>query len=138
MVLLLFVEFTEKMSNPKDLQEFLKKHAKSKRPMSKPINAKPEVPMSKPIRKSSNDINSNYFTTIFESADRDKSGTLTKAEFQDCFQSLGLQWSKDLEAEFKSWDVDRDGQVSYQGCTNFEFSSKKLLINDSFASCRIH
>ena len=138
MILLLLVEFTKKMSNPKDLQEFLKKHAKSKRPMSKPINAKPEVPMSKPIRKSSNDINSNYFTTIFESADRDKSGTLTKAEFQDCFQSLGLQWSEDLEAEFESWDVDCDGQVSYQGCTNFVFSSKNPLANGSFAFCRIH
>ena len=113
MVLLLFAEFTEKMSNPKDLQEFLKKHAK------------PKQTLSKPIRMSSNDINLNYFSTIFESADRSKTGTLTKAEFQDCFQSLGLQWSKDLEAEFKSWDVDRDGQVSYQCCTNFEFSSKK-------------
>ena len=80
---------------------------------------------------------SNYFDTIFESADRDKSGTLTKAQFRDCFQSLGLQWSEDLEAEFESWDVDRDGQVSYQGCTCI-FQQKTPLINDSFVFCRIH
>ena len=98
MILLLLVEFTKKMSNPKDLQEFLKKHAKPK-----------------PIRTPGDHMNADYFMTIFESTDRSKTGTLTKVEFQNCFQSLGLDWSKDFEAEFKSWDVDGDGQVSYQG-----------------------
>ena len=101
-----------------------------------------------PLRNSNNSLkktsgqspnDSTYFATIFESADRDKSGTLTKAQFRDCFQSLGLQWSEDLEAEFESWDVDRDGQVSYQGCTKFcIFQQKNPLINDSFVFCRIH
>ena len=96
------------MSNPKDLQEFLKKNAKPKPPLG-------SAPKIKPIRTPGDHINSDYFATIFESADRDKSGTLTREEFQNCFQSLGLNWGEDFEAEFNSWDINGDGQVSYEG-----------------------
>ena len=99
MILLLLVEFTKKMSNPKDLQEFLKKHAKPK-----------------PIRTPGDHMNADYFMTIFESADRDKSGTLTKTEFQNCFQSLGLDWSKDFEAEFWASPNNFDSPSTYLLC----------------------
>ena len=106
------------MSNPKDLQEFLKKNSKPKTPLSalksKLDNSGP-TPPRKPVKPPGDHINSDYFATIFESADRDKSGTLTREEFQNCFQSLGLNWGEDFEAEFNSWDINGDGQVSYEG-----------------------
>ena len=109
------------MSNPKDLQEFLKKNSKPKPPLSalksKLDNSGPTPPQTsrKPVKVPGDHINSDYFATIFESADRDKSGTLTREEFQNCFQSLGLNWGEDFEAEFNSWDINGDGQVSYEG-----------------------
>ena len=93
------------------MKGFLNRH---KTPKSE-TSSEPSFPQKSHKSSKKSSINSDYFTTIFESADRDKSGTLTKAEFQNCFQSLGLHWSEDFEVEFNSWDVNGDGQVSYEG-----------------------
>ena len=63
-------------------------------------------------------MTSNYFQKIFKNCDRNNSGTLCKAEFQECFKQLGLDWTPELEVKFDEFDEDKDGEVAYYGNLN--------------------
>ena len=60
-------------------------------------------------------MSSNYFQKIFKNCDRNNSGTLCKAEFQECFKYLGLKWTSELDMKFNEFDDNNDGEVAYEG-----------------------
>ena len=61
------------------------------------------------------DPTKSYYQSIFQKADVDKTGTLTKEEFKQCFKELGIQWTKELDRDFNEFDSSRDGEISYEG-----------------------
>ncbi len=52
---------------------------------------------------------------VFMRADKNKSGTLSKEELDDCLHALGIPLiKKNLDKLFKLFDVDNSGSVSHQ------------------------
>ena len=96
-----FSEFAQKFSDPNFLKGFLTKFQKNV--------------IHKPTKPTMDHLNHGYISTVFENCDKNKSGSLTKDEFQHIFEQLGLDWRPEFEAQFHSWDMNGDGQVCYEG-----------------------
>ena len=124
-----FAEFTNRMSDPLVLKEFVRSNSK-KRPSVSKIRNSFEPNSSEEVNKSSSpfkmksvptpsqgrdSVKTDYITQVFRNADTDNSGRLTKVEFQKLLRELGLGHILESDPSFKSWDINQDDEIDYEG-----------------------
>ena len=124
-----FTEFTNKMSDPSALKEFVRLNSKERPSVSKirnsfEQNSTEEVrKSSSPLKKKSvptpsqgrDDVKTDYITQVFRNADKDNSGRLTKVEFQHLLTELGLGHILESDAQIRSLDINQDEEIDYEG-----------------------
>ena len=88
------------MSDPSALKEFVR------------LNSKKSVPTPNQGR---DNVKTDYITQVFRNADKDNSGRLTKVEFQQLLKELGLGQILESDPSFKSWDINQDEEIDYEG-----------------------
>ena len=77
----------------------------------------------------------------FRSLDREDSGVISKAEFADALQDLGLFASaKEIGQLFDHMDENKDGSISFEVCKNMAINGNpsNMITASSMATCSNH
>ena len=77
------------------------------------------------MAKNKQTLNESLFK-IFQKLDRDKNGSISRAELRRVLVTKKYLTSSEVDRELEKLDLDRDGKVAFIGKTQWGFLVKKI------------